>query len=192
MHDPPFFPVFLLYFLPPRKQEPFCSSAPVPLLLSSGSLAVYWLLKLKNNSLFQRSQFPDGSPSMFLHLFVEPSASGLFHNLAGKGSVGPLRRGLFSLSPTPSESLNLSLPASRAPFSSIPYAKVHVSSIHTPHQKLTWYFQPDILSLCAVHEPEGSGHFPEKCLLAYFRQTKWRKDGKNGTNYGRNLLRELL
>jgi len=29
---------------------------------------------------------------MFLHLFVEPSASGLFHNLAGKGSAGGRER----------------------------------------------------------------------------------------------------
>ena len=38
-----------------------------------------------------------------------------------------MQRGLFALSPTPSESLNLSLPAARSPFSSIPYAKVRVS-----------------------------------------------------------------
>ncbi|WP_207660926.1 hypothetical protein, partial [Hungatella hathewayi] len=86
------FPVFLLNFLRTSEKEPFCSSAPVPLLLSSGSLAVYWLLKIKNNSLFQRSQFPDGSPFMFLHPFVEPSANGLFHNLAGKGSAGGRER----------------------------------------------------------------------------------------------------
>ena len=36
---------------------------------------------------------------------------------------GTPAEGLFSLSPTPSESLNLSLPAVRAPFSSIPRAK---------------------------------------------------------------------
>jgi len=29
---------------------------------------------------------------MFLHPFVEPSASGLFHNLAGKGSAGGRER----------------------------------------------------------------------------------------------------
>ena len=53
---------------------------------------------------------------------------------------GTPAEGLFSLSPTPSESLNLSLPASRAPFSSIPYAKVHVSSIHTPPSKIDMVF----------------------------------------------------
>ncbi len=45
---------------------------------------------------------------------------------------GTLRRGLFALSPTPSESLNLSLPAACSPFSSIPHAKVRVSTTTKP------------------------------------------------------------
>ncbi len=39
MHDLPLFPAFPLYFLPLRKQETVCSSASVPFLLSSNSLA---------------------------------------------------------------------------------------------------------------------------------------------------------
>ncbi|MFR1455363.1 MAG: hypothetical protein ACLSUK_24930, partial [Hungatella sp.] len=54
---------------------------------------------------------------------LRANASGVRSNCPG-----PLRRGLFALSPTPSESLNLSLPAARSPFSSIPYAEVRVSS----------------------------------------------------------------
>ena len=43
-----------------------------------------------------------------------------------------MQRGLFALSPTPSESLNLSLPAARSPFSPISYAKVRVSLLTSP------------------------------------------------------------
>ena len=58
---------------------------------------------------------------------LRANASGVRSNCPG-----PLRRGLFALSPTPSESLNLSLPAACSPFSSIPHAKVRVSTTTKP------------------------------------------------------------
>ena len=117
----------------------------------------------------QNRVFQDAAVSPPSHTFgwnglraLRANASGVRSNLPGTPAEG-----LFSLSPTPSESPEPFSPClPRALFLDTLRKSPRFFNPHPP-SKLTWYFQTDILSLCAVHEPEAEARFLEKCVLIF-------------------------